>query len=203
MQTAIFLQAMIKLLSYLLLAASFILIAQSCSKKEEKIDYSVVEGFGPDDHYFSINEFVLDQFATLRGQPIVLTTASTVDGKLDSAYVPLEHIAWARVFEAVQEADISKRKYLGKYTYTQFYDSSNGRMNVFYEAKDPEQAMRKMVMIADPYENNKINSVYVQYAKGEVSRWLFYEPQRYLRFLEEDKDHKPQSTKLEYFFRSL
>lgn len=92
----------------ILLAAAILLLA-ACDKKKEKEDFSDVQG-----NYFSINQYILDQWNTFAGEPFVIQKTMWVNGRtMDSSYSNSDTINWSRLFDIFSKTDISDRKFLG------------------------------------------------------------------------------------------
>lgn len=154
-----------------------LLFAACNNKKEEKEDYSNVEG-----NYFSINQYMLDQWNTFSGEPFVIKKMMWINGKTeDSSYSNSDTINWARLFTIFSETDISDRKYLGQYTFNQFDDNQDGTHNFFYMAKDPDLFTQKLLLTADQ-ENMKVKGIYIETFKksatDEVTQKLYYSPMK-------------------------
>ena len=159
------------ILSIALLAIVF----SSCRKKDKNDPYADVKG-----NYFSIKQYELDQWNTFSGEPfMIVKTLRTNNGKTDSLLTNSDTLNWAPIFKAFAETDISDRKYLGQYTFTQFDDNQDGTHNFYYEANDKDMFTQKLLLTIDQY-NNKVKGIYIETIKkdigGEHTQKLYYAP---------------------------
>jgi hypothetical protein len=160
----------------ILLAAAILLLA-ACDKKKEKEDFSDVQG-----NYFSINQYILDQWNTFAGEPFVIQKTMWVDGRtMDSSYSNSDTINWSRLFDIFSKTDISDRKYLGQYSFNQFDDNEDGTRNFFYMAKDPDLFTQKLLLTVDQ-EHMRVKGIYIETLKktviDEVTQKLYYSPMK-------------------------
>ncbi len=185
----------------------------SCKKKDEKDPYADVKG-----SYFSIRQFALDEWKTFRGEPFtIIKTTKEVKGdakkvkdmssaKTDSIYTNSDTLNWGSIFEVFFATDISDRKYLGKYTFSQFDDNMEGTRNFYYRANDDDLFTQKLLITID-ITNNKVKGLYVETFKKtiwtEIKQNLYYAPMRTVQI---QTDEKPsigsrKYSVLQYYFQ--
>lgn len=185
-----------------LLTALFIsvLFSASCKKKE-----SAPESPFSGATYFSIRQFGHDQFETYWGQPFTLQRFVTVNGKVDSAYVPAFQVDWAQVLMPFFEADISDPALVGKYRFSMFDDEATDSRTYFYEAIEDDLFTRSFQIITDPF-TNAIKSIYIEAAEGDGagrrSYKLFYQPVKVIQIQEFTSSNagEDKSVRVEYRF---
>lgn len=161
------------------------IISSSCKKKIDP--YADIKG-----NYFSINQYALDQWNTFSGEPImILKTVRVNSGKIDSLLTNSDTLNWAPIFKAFSETDISDRKYLGQYTFTQFDDNQDGTHNFYYEANDKDLFTQKLLLTIDQL-TNKVKGIYIETItkdiEGERTQKLYYAP---LKTIQIQTDSRP------------
>ena len=153
-----------------------LLTVASCKEKANKEDFSKVKG-----NYFSIQQFALDQWNNFSGPACgILKKVRKDGGKTDSSYTNSDSLDWAPIFKTFFETDISDRKYLGDYKFTQFDDNADGTHNFFYEATDDDLFTQKLLITIDQ-QTSKVRGIYIEtlkkgFIKGETIRKLYYSP---------------------------
>lgn len=161
-------------LSVLLVSILFIVAACGNKKQKETPQPDASEGT-----YFSIRQFVSDQWETFHGQPFAIAKVVTVNGKTDSIMTNADKLDWGSIFKIFFATDISDPKFLGKYDFSQFADDATASNNFYYEAKEPDLFTRKLHIISDDV-TNKIKSIYIE--TEQKTKWgsriqrLFYIP---------------------------
>ena len=180
--------------SYGILLFVLFTIISSCKKKAEKDPYADVQG-----HYFSITQFALDEWNTFSGEPMTLQKTVKVDGKVtDSSYTNTDSLDWTPIFKTFFETDISDRKYLGQYTFTQFDDNQDGTHNFYYEANDKDLLTQKLLITIDQY-TNKVKGIYIEKFKktfgNEITQKLYYKP---LKTIQIQTDERPMLGSKKY-----
>jgi hypothetical protein len=148
-------------------------ISSSCKKKIDP--YADIKG-----NYFSINQYALDQWNTFSGEPfMIIKTIRINDGKPDSLLTNSDTLNWAPIFKVFSETDISNRKYLGQYTFTQFDDNQDETHNFYYVANDKDLFTQKLLLSIDQF-TNKVKGIYIETIKkdieGERTQKLYYAP---------------------------
>ncbi len=159
----------------------------------------------PGDTYFSIKQFIVDQWNTYHGQPYSIQKITYLNGKSDTVMLHALSMDWAPIFKVFFETDISDPKYLGRYRFTMFEDNATITNNYYYEAKDDKLFTRKFQISADEF-TNKVRSIYVETEKK--SRWntvtqkLFYIPVKTISIQEYEwsTGAEPKEMRIEYHF---
>jgi hypothetical protein len=172
-----------------LIFISFIgLFSSACKKKKEATDeFADVKG-----NYFSINQFIVDQWNNFPGPTCVLYRNVRVNDKTtDSSYVTTDKLDWTPIFKTFAASDISDRKFLGKYKFTQFDDPQDETHNFFYQANDEDLFTQKLLITLDMY-NMKVRGIYIETYKktatNESTEKLYYAP---LKTIQIQTDEKP------------
>lgn len=146
-----------------LLAVLIITSFTSCKDKAPAEDFSQVKGT-----YFSIRQYALDQWNTFYGEPILIRkTVRVNDGPYDSSYTTSDTLNWGNIFKVFFETDISDRKFLGKYKFSQFDDDQDDTHNFFYEALEEDLYTRKLLITIDQY-SQKVKGIYIEAAEHSV-----------------------------------
>lgn len=129
--------------------------------------------------YFSVKQFIKDQWDTYHGQPFGLRKTVYLDGKTDSSEISAYDMDWGTVFKTFFDTDISDPKFLDRYNFSSFSDDATDTQNFFYEAKEEGLFTRKLQISADNV-NHKIRAIYIETAKkskwSNFSQKLFYIP---------------------------
>jgi len=158
------------------------------------------------DTYFSVKQFLDDQWRMKGGQPYVLLRNTFFNGKADSAYVPLDSALWQTIRGQFDAADISASKFLGQYTFELYEDRDMGLVNYDYEAKRPELFTRRMIISADNF-SNRIRSVYIETERRNKvyvrTQKLNYVPDNFIQLQEFQKSVATPAARLQvdYYFR--
>jgi hypothetical protein len=161
------------------------IIAFGCKQKPQQQD-QVTADKGT---YFSIKQFVQDQWNTFHGEPITFIKTVTENGKTDSSYVNAYNLEWGEIFKIFFASDISDKKYLNHYDFSMFEDDGTATRNFYYEAKDKDLFTRKLMISADQ-TNNKIRSIYIETQKDgwtSYSQKLYYAPMKVIQIQESKK----------------
>lgn len=177
-------------------------LATSCKKKEDKKDeYANWQG-----NYFSVRQFALDEWNTFVGEPFVIMKTISVDNKkIDTTYTNSDTINWTPIFETFFNTEISDRKYLGKYNFTQFDDNDDDTHNFFYEAKEDDLFTRKLLISIDGY-TKMVRGIYVETEKGSLGastvQKLYYRPMKTIQIqtIEKSLFGSKKHTVLQYDF---
>jgi hypothetical protein len=181
------------------------LLAMASCKKQKKAedDFSDVKG-----SYFSIRQYGLDVWNTYSGEPFVIKkTVRINNGPIDSSLTNSDTIAWAPIFKAFFETDISDRKFLGKYNFTQYDDNDDWTHNFFYQAKaDEDDLFTQKLLITMDQQTMKVKGIYVESIKktfwSTVSQKLYYSPMNTIQIQTEEKPEwgGKKFTVVEYTF---
>jgi hypothetical protein len=153
-----------KYVKYAAVLLGFVLAFSSCREKDKNtVDYSKLKG-----NYFSIKQFGLDQWNNFQGPGCgIVKTLRKDKGKTDSTYSNTDTLDWAPIFKVFFETDISDRKYLGRYKFSQFDDPADGTHNFFYEALDDDLYTQKLLITIDQYDN-KVKGIYIETLKKGI-----------------------------------
>ncbi len=170
---------------YFSLVVFSLLLLLSCGEQQNA-------GYDPDTSYWSINQFIIDQYNLVLGEPIALTKVVTLNGNVDTSYIPIDKVDWATVFKVFGTTDISDSKYYNLYNYSHFDDNSMEMSTMSYAAKDPDLYVQRLDVNYDN-ETRKISSVYIE---TNVSNWM-HEKQQKLSYYVGDKIiiHETESSK--------
>jgi hypothetical protein len=189
-------------LRVVLLPVIAIALLVSCKPKPKAV---TKEYDGKQGTYFSVNQFIKDQWNTHLGQPYSLIKVTTKNGKADSTIVNALTMDWGDIFKRFFSTDIGDPKYVGHYDFNMFLDESTDTRNFYYEAKDDTLFTRKLQITA-LQENNKITHIYIETEKRsstkDVIQKLYYAPMSVIQMQEfdalatGDKSH----VRIEYFF---
>lgn len=140
-------------LGYIIIGLLFI---TACNTKQ--VDNKTAEDDG---RYFSIADYAMDQVDTYYGQPYGIEKITYQDGKTDTLHTNIEKIDWAAVLRIFFATDISDKKYLDKYNFSEFADTLSNTNNYYYEAKEKDLFTQKLHITTNP-RNNRITSVYIE-----------------------------------------
>lgn len=140
--------------------------------------------------YFSIKQFLDDQWKNREGVPYTLLRVASFNGVSDSAFVPLDSTLWHSLRSRFDETDISDPRFFGRYTFNTFEEEALDLINLYYEAIDPELFTRKLNIGID-YFTGRVRSVYVETSKKnavyEKKGKLLYVPDRLIQVQEYEK----------------
>ena len=186
---------------FLLPLAAIALLA-SCKPKPKLV---AKQEDGSKGTYFSINQFVKDQWNTYLGQPYSIVKVTTRNGKADSVMMNAYNLDWGDIFKRFFETDISDPKYLGHYEFNMFLDQTSDTRNFYYEAKDDTLFTRKLQITASQ-ENNKIKAIYIETERRgkmkDMIQKLYYAPLSVIQIQEFDAlaTGDKNQVRIEYFF---
>ena len=165
-----------------------VLLAMASCKKKEKaaVDTTDIKG-----NYFSIKQFALDEWNTFSGEPFLIEKSVRINnGKPDSSMTNSDTISWAPIFKAFFDADISDRKFIGKYTFTQFDDREDETHNFFYQANDEDLFTQKLLITIDDV-SSKVKGIYVETYKmtfmNTTVQKLYYSPMKTIQIQNDEK----------------
>ena len=138
-----------------------------------------------------MKQFMVDEWNTFAGEPFMIVKVITKDkGKPDSSLTNSDTINWAPIVKLFADADISDRKFLGQYTFTQFDDNTDGTHNFFYEANDEELFTRKFLLTIDQF-TAKVKGIYIETEKKTIFddcvQKLYYAPLKTVQVQTDDK----------------
>ncbi|MCW3122693.1 MAG: hypothetical protein JWQ38_2185 [Flavipsychrobacter sp.] len=160
--------------------------ATSCKKKKDKVEAAdTLTG-----NYFSINQFLIDEWNTFQGQPFMISKTVKEGEKVDSSLTNSDTISWAPLVKVFAVTDISDRKYLGQYKFSQFDDNADQTHNFFYEAIDEDLFTRKLLITIDRF-TSKVKGIYLETEKKTLFddrvQKLYYKPLQTVQIQTDDK----------------
>ena len=152
----------------------FICFAQSGCKEDTLQDKIARMGAT----YFSVNQYIFDQWTNYNGHPFVILKTVKTNNKIDSSYTNSEKIDWSEIFNLFFETDISDKELLGHYRFSQFEDKEDGTENYYYQAIDDYLFTKKLLITADPLTRH-IKAIYIETFNhslilGDTNQKLFY-----------------------------
>lgn len=158
------------------------------------------------DGYYSVKEFLDDQWHLLSDQPIVLLRVAKFNGKADSSFVPLDSTLWKNIRKQFDPTDISDPRFLNQYNFTSYSDNALSLIYVNYEANNKNLLTRTFNISADNL-NHKIRSVFIETHSGnrtyEKSQKLTYVPHRLIQIQSFEKSiiSRPEDMLITYYFK--
>ena len=163
-----------------------VMLFAACKKKVAQDPYKDVKG-----NYFSIRQFGIDQWNTYAGVPFTILKTDKLNNHTDSSFTNSDTLNWGdEIFRPFFATDISDRKWLGQYTFTQFDDNEEGTHNFYYKANDPDMFTQKLLITIDMF-NNKVKGIYIETYKktiwDECKQTLFYSPMHTVQIQTDDK----------------
>lgn len=178
------------------LTMSLFLLATACRQEQKQIP---VKPAGPT--YFSVQQFILDQFDLFRDQPFVFIKVASMGSSADTSFAAADTMDWASVLQPFANADISDTAMLGKYRYSEFDEPLTQQHILLYEARQPELSTRKLMIAADQ-ETGRIYSIYMDVnLPGGATERLFYAPLKLIQIQRFSVHNgRPQNLRVEYFF---
>jgi len=184
-----------------LFAATSLLIAcllTGCRLIGDKLNPPVLEE-NKEDLYFSVKDFLDDQWKNRENQPYTLTRIIMLNDRSDTAFVAWDSAFFATIRVPFDAADIGKREFLGKYNFSVTEDNISGAYNLTYEANLPELTTRKLIIAMDRY-NQRVRSVYIETIEDNQlhyrSQKLLYIPDRTIQIQEFEKTNVSNSKNL-------
>lgn len=140
--------------------------------------------------YFSVKDFLDDQWKNRENQPYTLTRIITLNDRSDTAFVSWDSTFFTTIRAPFDAADIGKREFLGKYDFSVTEDNISGAYNLTYDANNPELTTRKLIIAMDRY-NQRVRSVYIETTEDNRlhyrSQKLLYIPDRTIQIQEFEK----------------
>lgn len=188
--------------SRVILSCLFVFIVFHSCKPAPQEDKAMQDD-GPG--YFSIKQFIKDQWNIYHGQPFGLQKIAYLDGKTDTSFISAFQMDWGTIFNTFFETDISDKKFLDRYTFTSFADDATMTQNFYYEAKEKNLFTQKLQVSADDV-SHKVRSIYIETAKNgkwsNFSQKLFYMPLKVISIQEFEwaKAGPQKELRVEYRF---
>lgn len=134
------------------------------------------------DSYFPLTYFIREQYALYFGEPFTVERILSLNGKRDSSTVRAATADWAAITRPFFAADISPKRFIGRYEYSQFDDLATSQRIRSYEAKEPGLRTRQLLVNTDLEHDHLVRSIFI--ATREESFWstreqkLYYMPGR-------------------------
>jgi hypothetical protein len=183
----------------------FILTLFSCNRSDKPAG-SAGQTTDTAGTYYPIKQLIDQQIKRYYGEPYALSMNATINGKKDSAFLNMETMDWASIIKVFRATDISDKKYIGHYNYSEFLDNTTGYGVAIYEAKDPDLFTRQLQITADPV-TMEVFSVYIETAKSSFWRStrqrLLYKPLKIIQIQEDETPLIGSSRKLHIDYRFL
>ena len=169
---------------FIVISALATLCLSACKEKTPEI-FNDVKG-----NYFSINQFIMDEWRTHAGEPVAFQKTVIENGKRDSSFTNVEKMDWPSILKPFMETEISDRKYLGKYTFSQFDDNFENTHNFLYTANAKDLYTQKLLICMD-INSMKVRAIYIETFSSslwnERIRKLVYTPLRTIQIQQYDK----------------
>lgn len=187
-----------KILNSAFLLCFLIFSLASCKNKPEVVDEDAAT-------YFSIKQFLDDQWKNREGIPYSLTKISTMNGITDSAYIGLDSVVWKNIRAKFDPTDISDTKFLDQYDISSFEEESMDFTTLRYEAKTKKQFTQIMNIDIDNF-NNRVRSIYIETLKEnsiyKKTEKLLYIPDDLIQIQEFEKSvvSPEKNTKISFRF---
>lgn len=137
-----------------------------------------LENNEPLDTYFSINQYMRDQYRFMVGQPYSFKKVVVLNDKSDTTEVTMNQVDWLSIIKTFSETDISNPKFLGKYDFSNFDNESSFSSYITYTAKDIDLKVQKLNIEYD-VQTNRILSIYIETAKES----RFYSQQQKMTYV--------------------
>ena len=188
---------MIKNLNLAFLICFIFLAFTNCKTKTEPVDKDAAG-------YFSIKQFLDDQWNNRRGIPYTLTKISTLNGKTDSSYIALDSVLWRNIRSKFDATDISDPKFLSQYDYNSYEEESMDFTTLHYQAKDKKLFTQVMNVDIDNF-NNRVRSIYIETIKENAiykkTEKLLYVPDDLIQIQEFEKSVVSPEKNMKISFR--
>lgn len=182
-----------RIILYLVFLLPFI----SCSKQNSD---SNKEG---ESIYFSISQFLDDQWDLLNGQPYTLRKKIVINGNVDTGVQHLDSVFFSHIREIFDKSDISNPKFESKYNVEHIQESMFHTLN--FTAQDEDLYTQLLVVNMD-YENNRVLNIYIETKQetlfhDKITK-LTYAPLRFIQIIEKEKSFlsSPKNIEINYVF---
>ena len=140
-------------------------------------------------NYFSIKHYILDEWSTHAGEPITFKRTLKVNGKTDSSFQSAEQVDWVPLIKTFSETEISDRKYLGMYKFSQYDDDFDNTHNFIYIAGNKDLFTQKLLITID-INTMKVRGIYIETFKStffnECTQKLYYNPGKIIQVQQYD-----------------
>ena len=155
---------------------ALVLFFSSCKERTQIDVLTDVKG-----NYFSVNQYIIDEWQSHAGEPVAFKKTIKENGKVDSSMTNAELMDWPAVLGPFIATDISDRKYLNKYTFSQFDDELDNTHDFMYVANKSDMFVQKLLLTMD-INTMKVRGLYIETYKktflGETKQKLLYTPLR-------------------------
>lgn len=191
----------LKIIAPLLLIA----VLASCGKKVPQYNpKEIISADAKDTLYFSVKDFMDDQWKNKGHLPYLLTKIVKSSNKTDSAFIVWDS-AFYQFRAAFDSTDISSPRFLNFYKFSISKEDALGIYNITYDAENPKLFTQKLVVGVDQ-ENNRVRTLYVETKVDNTftyrSQKLTYIPDRAIQIQTFNKStfSKPKETIVVYLF---
>jgi hypothetical protein len=157
-----------------------------------------------DNGYFSIKQFVADQYQTYRGTPFVIEKLMVLNGEKDSAVLNSYNLDWAPILSIFLNTDISHDRFTDQYEAVLFDDGAGAHV-LYYTAK-AEKLLTRVFQIRIDAATNRILSLYIETARNSfwnsTTRKLYYVPMKLIQIQEFSRPMmgRKKDLRIEYRF---
>lgn len=149
-------------LIYSFLGLVFFLVGFVACSSAPKDDYD------PNTSYWSVNQFIIDQYRIRVMDSIAVTKTVVLNGKADTTYMRFDEVDWTTVFKVFGATDISHPKFYKAYTFDHFEDNFLKNGSLVYTSKNLEMFVQKLNVSYDTYTQG-VQMVYIETLKDD---WL-------------------------------
>ncbi len=160
------------------------LSVSSCKEKNPLDAFTEVKGT-----YFSINQYIIDEWTSHAGEPLVFKKSVKSNGKTDTTLINADNLDWPSVLDLFVATDISNRKYLGQYTFSQFDDETDKSHNFMYVANKGDMFVQKLLITMN--FDMKVRGVYIETFKKtlfkETQQKMLYAPLKTIQIQQYEK----------------
>jgi hypothetical protein len=164
-------------------------LLSGCKLIESKLNPPVITE-NKEELYFSVKDFLDDQWKNRAHQPYTLTRIISLNDLSDTAFITWDSTFFNTIRAPFDAADIGKQEFLGKYNFSIAEDNISGAYNLTYEAKLPELTTRKLMITMDSY-NQRLTGLYIETVEDNRlhyrSQKLLYLPDRSIQIQEFEK----------------
>lgn len=173
-------------------------IAFACSQKK-KVNNPEQET------YFSVKQFLDDQWKNREGNPYSLMKVVDFNGKTDSTIVSLDSNLWKLIRPFFDEANIGDVEHFGQYEFNSFEEETLDMIMLHYEAINKKAFTRKMDIGVDVF-THRVKSVYIETQKKNAiylkTQKLLFIPDRIIQIQEYEKSIVSPAKKMNisYYF---
>lgn len=186
-----------KTLNSAFLFCFLILSLVSCKNKTIAIDEDAAT-------YFSIKQFLDDQWENRKDIPFTLTKIATMNGETDSSYIGLDSVLWENIRAKFDPTDISEPKFLNQYEISSFEEETMDYTTLRYQAKTKKQFTQVLNIDIDNF-NNRVRAIYIETLKENAiykkTEKLLYIPDDLIQIQEFEKSVVSPEKNMKLSFR--